>query len=250
MATLRFLLKRFVAQRSLGLAVVVTLAFTIGVLVAGPIYADSAREAILTSSLGGEGVTVANARVQVFGAAGFDWAAADEAVTTAFDAVPVDDLVPQGLGTVRLGSVDGPSVPFVFRDGADRHLAIAGEAPGPGEIALPAGTAAGLGLRPGDPLDVVGPADDVVTLRLSGTFDSPDRDDPFWYGNRSPFPAPDEARSSGDEEYGEERLAQLAANTPGGNPDCLVDTLLAAVVAWTNGPAQDDATLIVVERAR
>jgi sigma-B regulation protein RsbU (phosphoserine phosphatase) len=59
-----------------------------------------------------------------------------------------------------------------------------------------------------------------------------------------------EARSSGDEEYGEERLAQLAANTPGGNPDCLVDTLLAAVVAWTNGPAQDDATLIVVERAR
>ena len=31
MATLRLLFKRFVAQRSLGLAVVVTLAFTIGV---------------------------------------------------------------------------------------------------------------------------------------------------------------------------------------------------------------------------
>jgi hypothetical protein len=37
MATLRFLLKRFVAQRLLGLAVVVTLAFSVGVLVAGPI---------------------------------------------------------------------------------------------------------------------------------------------------------------------------------------------------------------------
>jgi serine phosphatase RsbU (regulator of sigma subunit) len=59
-----------------------------------------------------------------------------------------------------------------------------------------------------------------------------------------------EARSSADEEYGEERLAQLAANTPGGNPEGLVDSLLSAVVAWTNGPAQDDATLIVVERAR
>ena len=49
MATLRFLLKRFVAQRLLGLAVVVTLAFSVGVLVAGPIYADAAREAILSS---------------------------------------------------------------------------------------------------------------------------------------------------------------------------------------------------------
>ena len=58
MATLRFLLKRFVAQRLLGLAVVVTLAFTVGVLVAGPIYADAAREAILSSSIGSEGVTV------------------------------------------------------------------------------------------------------------------------------------------------------------------------------------------------
>jgi sigma-B regulation protein RsbU (phosphoserine phosphatase) len=57
-----------------------------------------------------------------------------------------------------------------------------------------------------------------------------------------------EARSAGDEEFGEERLAQLAANTPAGNAEQLADVLAAAVVAWTNGPAQDDATLIVVER--
>ena len=124
MATLRFLLKRFVAQRSLGLAVVVTLAFTVGVLVAGPIYADAAREAILSSSLGSESVTVTNARLQVFGGGEFDWAAADETVTTAFSAVPVDTLVPQGLGTVRLGGVDGASVPLLFRDGATEHLEI------------------------------------------------------------------------------------------------------------------------------
>ena len=59
-----------------------------------------------------------------------------------------------------------------------------------------------------------------------------------------------EARSNDDEEYGEERLARLAARTPGGCAESLVDTLNAAVVAWTNGPAQDDATLIVVERER
>ena len=80
MATLRFLLKRFAAQRLLGLAVVVTLAFTVGVLVAGPIYADAAREAILSSSLASESVTVRNARLQVFGGPSFDWQAADDSI--------------------------------------------------------------------------------------------------------------------------------------------------------------------------
>ena len=191
MATLRFLLKRFVAQRSLGLAVVVTLAFTVGVLVAGPIYADAAREAILSSSLGSESVTVTNARLQLFAGADFDWPGADATVTDAFETVPVDTLVPQGLGTVRLGGADGPSVPLVFRDGAPEHLSIEGEAPGAGEVALPAGVAATLEVEPGDTIELVGPNDDAFELRITGTFESPDRDDPFWYGGRSPFPAPD-----------------------------------------------------------
>jgi putative ABC transport system permease protein len=191
MATLRFLLKRFVAQRSLGLAVVVTLAFTVGVLVAGPIYADAAREAILSSSLGSESVTVTNARLQVFGGGEFDWAAADATVTGAFSAVPVDTLVPQGLGTVRLDGPDGASAPLLFREGAPEHLDLKGEAPGPGEIALPAGVATTLRLRAGDTVDIVGPNDETLTLRISGTFESPERDDPFWFGGRSPFPAPD-----------------------------------------------------------
>ena len=191
MATLRFLLKRFVAQRSLGLAVVVTLAFTIGVLVAGPIYADAAREAIMSSSLGSESVTVTNARLQLFEGPDFDWNAADGAITGAFDAVPVDAVVPQGLGTVRLGGADGPSVPLVFREGAPEHLALEGEPPGAGEIALPASTAASLGMEAGDNVALVGPNDEALDLRVSGTFASPDREDPFWYGGRSPFPAPD-----------------------------------------------------------
>lgn len=59
-----------------------------------------------------------------------------------------------------------------------------------------------------------------------------------------------EARSASDEEYGEGRLGALAARTPGGSAEVLADILAAAVSAWTNGPAHDDATLIVVERAR
>jgi serine phosphatase RsbU (regulator of sigma subunit) len=58
-----------------------------------------------------------------------------------------------------------------------------------------------------------------------------------------------EARSAADEEFGEDRLADLALRTPAGSADALVDALNAAVIAWTAGPAQDDATLIVIERA-
>ena len=51
MATIVFLLRRFLAQRLLGVAIVVTLGFSIGVLVAGPIYADASREAIWSSAV-------------------------------------------------------------------------------------------------------------------------------------------------------------------------------------------------------
>src|ERR671911_659344 len=88
MATLRFLLKRFAAQRLLGLAVVVTLAFSVGVLVAGPIYAEAAREAILSSELAGAAPTVKNARFQVFGDDSFDWGAADAVITDRIDSLP------------------------------------------------------------------------------------------------------------------------------------------------------------------
>ena len=122
MATLRFLLKRFVAQRLLGLAVVVTLAFSVGVLVAGPIYADAARSAILSTAVQGAAVTVANVRIQAYGNGEFPWADADAAITEATSSLPVGTIVPQGLTTVRLNGEDGPSVPLLFRDGADAHL--------------------------------------------------------------------------------------------------------------------------------
>jgi ABC-type lipoprotein release transport system permease subunit len=197
MATLRLLIKRFVAQRSLGLAVVVTLAFSIGVLVAGPIYADSAREAILASSLGSETVNVTNARLQVFGGTTFDWTEADRVVEDAVASIPTREVVAQGLGTVRLNDVEGlPSVPLLFRDGAPGHLEIRGEAPGPGEVALPAGMAESLGIEPGEQIVVLGPNDRTRTLSVSGSYDTPSREDPFWFGSRNPFPAPDSTEPS------------------------------------------------------
>lgn len=57
-----------------------------------------------------------------------------------------------------------------------------------------------------------------------------------------------EARNTADAEFGEEPLAALAQQTPRGSAETLADALSAAVVTWTGGAAQDDATLIVVER--
>lgn len=58
-----------------------------------------------------------------------------------------------------------------------------------------------------------------------------------------------EARRADDTEFGEEQLAALAASTASGSAETLADTLTAAVIAWTDGAAQDDATLIIVERS-
>lgn len=58
-----------------------------------------------------------------------------------------------------------------------------------------------------------------------------------------------EAHSKSEEEFGEERLARMAAETPAGAAEALADCLTKAVLDWSNGEAQDDATLIIVERA-
>ena len=191
MATLRFLLKRFAAQRLLGLAVVITLAFSVGVLVAGPIYADAAREAIFNSQLTGAAPTVRNARFQVFADDSFDWSAADGAVTDRVESLPTDRIVRQGLATVRLGSESGPSSPLLAREGIEDHLEIEGEPPSGDGIVLHEGVAELLGVEPGEQLSVIGPTDQRLRLRVVGTYDSPDPSDPFWFGSQNPFPAPD-----------------------------------------------------------
>jgi FtsX-like permease family len=195
MATLRFLLKRFFAQRLLGLAIVVTLAFTIGVLVAGPIYADAAREAILSSATSTAPVTVGNVRFLTYGNPSFDYATADAELKDAVSELPVDEVVPQGRGTVRLVGAD-PTAPLsltvMFRDGATEHLPYRGEPPvGPGEIALPGGVARLLGVDVGETVTAIGPTGEQVTLTLVGRFDPPERADPFWYGDQTPFPPPE-----------------------------------------------------------
>ncbi|HXF73632.1 MAG TPA: FtsX-like permease family protein, partial [Actinomycetota bacterium] len=198
MTTFRFLVARFLAQRLLTLATVVTLAFTIGVLVAGPIYADAAREAILASALRGAAVTVRNLRLSVYGGPGFDLAGTDAEVAAALEPLPLRSLVREGLAEVRLAA--GPrvlSAPVLFRTGAALHLDLRGRAPeGPGEVALPSSTARRLRVRLGETLRALGPTGERTVLRVVGTFAPPDPRDPFWFGSGSPFPPPDSTSPS------------------------------------------------------
>ena len=193
MATLVFLLKRFVAQRLLGLAIVVCLGFTIGVLVAGPIYSDASREAITSAAIRTAAVTVKDVRYSVYGGPTFDVVKADHEVRDAASTLPVATVVPQGLGEVRLRARarQAPvSIGVVFREGAVGHLPYKGTAPSrPDQIALPAVIARRLGVRRGDRLTALGPGDEQAELRLVGTFERPTRADAdFWFGDETPFP--------------------------------------------------------------
>lgn len=186
-----FVLRRLFAQRLLALAMVVTLAFTVGVLVAGPIYADAGRGAILSSELAGASVTVKAVRITAYGSGRYPFAAADRDVLRAISGLPEARVIRQGLSTisVRNGStrVDAP---ILFRDGASTHLELGrGRFPtGPGEILLSEGVAKLLHVRVGRPITI---GAGKARLVVSGTYDPPSHPGAYWFGSRHPFPAPD-----------------------------------------------------------
>ena len=192
MGTLRFLLRRCIAQRMLGLAVVVTLAFSVGVLVAGPVYADAAREAILGTTLSNASVASVNTRFVLSGGADFDHEAADAAIRSAIGTLPLSAIVEQGRGPIVLGVEGGPAPSYqtsaIFRIGAEGHLPnFHGEVPELGEVAVTDTLARRFGVAIGDRVVAAGTAGPPTALTVTATFSTPPPGDPFWYGSRSPF---------------------------------------------------------------
>ncbi len=131
MATLRFLLKRFVAQRLLGLAVVVTLAFTSACWSPGrstpmPLARRSCppRSAARASRSRTPGCSCS-------AVADLDWVAADAAITGAFGACPSTPWCRRAWA--RCGSAEPTArrCRSLFREGAPEHLEIEGEPPAP-----------------------------------------------------------------------------------------------------------------------
>ena len=74
------------------------------------------------------------------------------------------------------------------REGIEDHLEIRGQPPGDDGIMLHAAMAQVLGVRRGDRIAIIGPTGDEMKLRVTGTYLTPDRDDPFFFGTQSPFP--------------------------------------------------------------
>lgn len=192
MRTIRFLLRRFAAQRLLGLAVVVTFAFTIGVLAAGPIYAAAAREAISTAAVDTAAETVRNLRLATYAdPTTFDHAGADALIRTVTADLPIREVVNQARGEARVTSTGDPvSLPLLFRDGAAAHMTSFEGAPpaGAGETALSADVAETLGVGIGDTVTAIGPTDVEASLTVTGIYGRPKPDDPFWYGTQTPIP--------------------------------------------------------------
>jgi ABC-type antimicrobial peptide transport system permease subunit len=192
MAMLRFLFRRLMAQRLLALGVVLTMAFSVGVMASGPIYTDASRESILTSTIATATVPTKNVRVDLYGDPTFDLERADTEVRQAAKGLPVHEIVSQGQATVRVGpeGAPGTSVPMLFRDGSEDHLTfLDGRAPHEREIALPSGIADSDALHVGDDVEVLGPSNEGATLSVSGIFEPPAAPtDPFWFGEDTPFP--------------------------------------------------------------
>jgi hypothetical protein len=189
--TLRFLLKRFAAQRSLGLAIVVSLGFTVGVLVAGPIYADASREAIATAAVRTAEIPAANLRLSFYGTGRNDYRELDASIRDATANLPVAEYVGQALGQARIAGTGDPiSMPLLFRDGATEHFtSFDGTPPARvGETALAEGVAQLLGVGIGDTVIAIGPTGEAQGLLVTGLYERPNQpEDPFWYGSQTPI---------------------------------------------------------------
>jgi hypothetical protein len=190
MAFLSLVGKRMLAQRMLALALLITMAFAIGVLVAGPIYANGSQEAILSGKLAQSDVSLKNVRLSAYSAPGFSQLSADQAVTAALRGLPVTHIVRQAE-TYQLNFVGerSPIQTFVgYRDGAFRHLRIRGRAPvAPDEIAVPEGDGYPLG-GVGARVRIQAAKGLSVDLTVTGVFVIPTGDQQFWFGSQSIFP--------------------------------------------------------------
>jgi putative ABC transport system permease protein len=184
----RFVFRRFRAQRALAAGIVITLSFAIAAVASAPIFIDGARAAIFRSTFANATEPVRDIRISMF-AEPSDWQKSDQQVRAAITDVPTDMVLTQGLTSARLPNYAGQLI-IMFRDGASEHLTFTeGDAPGEGEVAIPTGLAFAAGLGVGDKLAVLGPSNDTVPLRITGVFEPASKTDPYFFGEASPWPA-------------------------------------------------------------
>jgi len=146
--------RRAIAQRFLTAATVCALAFCVGILAAGPIYAKGAEQAIVYAYMRGANPLTKDTVVSLLTWPGFDMSKASQRVHSGLAPLHISQLTLQeesGTCVVSLGRRSGQA-PLAYRDGLFRKLPLVeGRDPSkPDEVLVPQPFAATLGIAPGD----------------------------------------------------------------------------------------------------
>jgi hypothetical protein len=177
--------RRAIAQRFLTVATVCALAFSVGVLAAGPIYAAGAEQAIVYAHMRSANPLTKDTFVSLLTWPGFDLPNASQLVRSGLGPLHISQLTLQeesGNSILSLGHRSAEA-PIAYRDGLFRKLPlVAGRDPSkPDEVLVPQPLAAALGLAPGSHISLSHNATTHATV--SGVYWSARGKDPLVYAD-------------------------------------------------------------------
>src|SRR5215471_2762368 len=142
MAFLKLAAKRLIAQRVLAVALIITMAFAIAVLVAGPIYASASHEAILNGEIAQSDASVKDVRFTLNPQAGLALGRVESQVGEQLQTLPQQHVAfMERTPTLNVTGPKGSLATFLlYRDLGLRDVRfVQGTAPAqPGELAVPA----------------------------------------------------------------------------------------------------------------
>jgi hypothetical protein len=177
--------RRAIAQRFLTAATACALAFSVGVLAAGPIYAAGAEQAIVYSYMRSANALTKDTFVSLLTWPGFDLSKASQLVRSGLAPLHISQLTMQeesGNCIVLLGHRSAEA-PVAYRDSLFQNLPLVeGRDPSqPDEVLVPQPLAAALGLAPGSRIFLRHDATTHATV--SGVYRSARGEDPLVYAD-------------------------------------------------------------------
>jgi hypothetical protein len=175
--------RRAIAQRFLTAATVCALAFSVGVLATGPIFAAGAEQAIVFAYMRSASPLTKDTLVSLLTWPGFDPPNASQLVRSGLAPLRISQLTLQelsGNSVVSLGRRSAVA-PIAYRDGLFRELLLVqGRDPStPDEVLVPQPLAAALGIAPGARISLSQDASTHATV--SGVYWSARGKDPLVY---------------------------------------------------------------------
>jgi len=175
--------RRAIAQRFLTAATVCALAFSVGVLATGPIFAAGAEQAIVFGYMRSASPLTKDTFVSLLTWPGFDRSNASQRVRSGLAPLRISQLTFQevsGNSVVSLGRRSGVA-PIAYRDGLFRDLPLVqGRDPStPDEVLVPQPLAAALGIAPGARISLS--QDATADATVSGVYWSARGKDPLVY---------------------------------------------------------------------